>query len=410
MRGLRAPAVLTVALVVAALGALAAPAGAATVVVDTLGTGDYTAIQPALTAAAEDDTVLVLPGTYRGVRNRNLTFGTKNLVLVGRGGADSTIIDCQNTPATRGIYFSGGQDSTCIVDGFTIRNGHLTSAPQPGAGVRCESASPKLLNLIIKHNVNTTGFGGGLHCNNFASPVVRNVVFDGNYGYTGGGLYCNTNSMPVLHGVTFVDNYAVDEGGGACCLMGCDAMFIDVVFDGNTTAGNGGGFACFRSSPAIANAVFLENTAVDSGGAFYIQRWSYPIIANCTMSGNSASAGGAVCISESCDPTIVQSIIAFTGPGASTVRCDVGNPTITHCMVFGNAPGDSLCGQHDHNAFLDPLFCNVTTGDLTLASNSPCMPGQAGNPSDELVGALGSGCTSSPVRMTSWGRIKCLYR
>ena len=79
-------------------------------------------------------------------------------------------------------------------------------------------------------------------------------------------------------------------------------------------------------------------------------------------------------------------------------------------MVFGNAPGDSLCGQHDHNAFLDPLFCNVTTGDLTLASNSPCMPGQAGNPSDELVGALGSGCTRSPVRMTSWGRIKCLYR
>ncbi len=187
-------------------------------------------------------------------------------------------------------------------------------------------------------------------------------------------------------------------------------MFSDVVFDGNTSSDDGGGFACFRSSPAVANAVFFENTAVDSGGAIYIQRWSYPIITGCTLVGNSAAGGGAICVSEPCDPTITQSIIAFTEPGASTIVCGGGNPTFTRCVVFGNAPGDSLCGDHYDNAFLDPLFCNVTTGDLTLASNSPCLPGNAGNPSDALVGALGEGCTNSPVRATSWGRIKCLYR
>jgi len=392
---------------------LPALAGAATWTVDMNGTGDFTAIQPALTAAAEGDEIVVLPGTYTGADNRNL-FGsgyTKNVVLRSRDGAATTIIDCGGVAENRAINFNGGgQDSTCVVDGFTLRRGRLIQSGNPGAGIRCENASPKLVNLIIEDNTNVAGYGGGLHCNNYASPIVRDCVFEGNHAQAGGGLYCNTYSTPTLRDVTFVENHAVTHGGGAYCLQDCDAMFVDVVFEGNSSGHRGGGFACFRSSPAIANAVFLENTAADSGGAFYIQRWSYPIIANCTMSGNSAPVGGAICVSESCDPTITQSIIAFTGSGASTVRCGIGTPTVTNCIVFGNAPGDSLCGDHHDNAFLDPLFCNVLTGDLTLASNSPCLPGNPGNPADALVGALGEGCTLSPVQPSSWGRIKCLYR
>jgi parallel beta-helix repeat protein/predicted outer membrane repeat protein len=386
-------------------------AGAATWTVDVNGSGDFTAIQPALTAAGEGDVVLVLPGTYTGADNRNLSFGTKNLVLRGSGGAAATIIDCQNTGGTRGINFSGGgQDSTCVVEGFTIRRGRLVAAGAPGAGIRCENASPKLVGLVVEDNTNVASYGGGLHCNNFASPIVRDCVFEGNHAQAGGGIYCNTSAAPIVRGVSLVDNHAVTSGGGAYCGMDSDAMFVDVVFDGNSSGHKGGGFFCFRSSPAVAEAVFFENTAVDSGGAFYIQRASYPMITNCTMSGNSAPSGGAICVSEPCDPTVMQSVVAFTGPGASTIRCGGGNPTITRCVVFGNAPGDSLCGDHHDNAFLDPLFCNVLTGDLTLASNSPCLPGNAGNPSDALVGALGQGCVDSPVEAATWGRIKCLFR
>jgi hypothetical protein len=412
MRGLRAPTVLTVALVVAALGACA---GAATVVVDTLGTGDYTAIRPALTAAAEDDTVLVLPGTYTGPANRNL-FGlgyTKNVVLRSRDGALATIIDCGEVNGNRGINFiGGGQDSTCVVDGFTIMRGKFSTTDGGGTGIRCEmNASPTLRNLIIKGNNTSAANGGGLYCNNYASPIVRNVLFENNHAQAGGGLYCNMTSQPKLRGVTFRQNYAVTRGGGACCLAGCDAWFSDVVFEGNTTDRQGAGFACFESSPALMDVVFVGNAAHDYGGAIDIQDNCSPFFLNCTLSGNSAPEGGAIHVTGTSFPTITNSIVAFTGSGASTFYCDgTSTPTITKCVVFANAPGDSLCGDNYDNAFLDPLFCDVTTGDLTLASDSPCLPGSAQNPWGELVGALGQGCENSPVEPSSWGRIKCLFK
>jgi hypothetical protein len=415
MIGLPAPAALVVTFVLAALAALAAAAGAATIVVDVGGTGDYTAIQPALNAAAEGDIVLVLPGTYTGAENHNL-FGsgyTKNVVLRSRDGALATIIDCQSTGGTRGINFIGsGQDSTCVVDGFTIRNGRLTQSGVGGAGVRCEmSTSPKLVNLIIKDNNNVAGYGGGLYCNNNASPIVRNVLFEDNHAQAGGGIYCNMASQPRLRDVTFFQNHAVTRGGGACCLEDCDIWFSDVVFDENTTSGSGAGVACFRSSPVLVGAVLLDNDADDYGGAIDLQTYCSPFLVNCTLVGNSAPEGGAVHATGASYPTVTQSIIAFTRAGSSTFFCDgTSGPTITYCMVFANAPGDSLCGDHYDNAFLDPLFCNVTTGNLALASNSPCLPGNPGNPTDVLVGALGQGCVSSAVRPTSWGRIKCLYR
>ncbi len=410
------PAVLRLALAAAwALVALSAAAGAATIVVDLGGGGDYPAIQPALTAALEGDTVLVLPGTYTGADNRNLSFGVKNLVLLGRGGADSTIIDCGGTADNRGInFYNGGQDSTCVVDGFTIKSGKLIQSGYGGAGIRCEGpnpTSPKLVNLVIKSNINVAGYGGGLACVNHASPIVRNVLLEGNQAQSGGGLYCNMTAQPRMRDVTFLRNHSVTRGGGACCLEDCDAWFVNVVFDGNTTAGQGAGLACFRCSPALSHVVFVGNEADDYGGALYIQRDCSPFFTSCTLSGNSAPEGGAVYVTTTSYPTITQTIVAFTGAGSSTFFCDgTSEPTITDCMVFANAPGDSLCGDHYDNAFLDPLFCNVTTGDLTLASNSPCMPGNPGNPSDELVGALGSGCTNSPVRPTSWGSIKWLFK
>jgi len=410
----RAP-VAPVAHLLAAI-AFALPATAATWVVDVGGTGDFTAIQPALTAASEDDIVLVLPGTYTGADNRNLSFGTKNLVLRSRDGAATTIIDCQNTSGTRGIvFYNGGQDTTCVVDGFTIKRARLTEAGASGAGIRVEGLttppSPLLVNLIVRDNNNIASNGGGLYCNNGVAPVVRNVVFQNNHAQSGGGMYCNNNCAPHLSGVTFVENDAVTRGGGAYCGQGCDAWFMDVLFEENEAGDNGAGLACWKSSPALLRCVFVDNEATDYAGAMDFQTNCSPHIASCTLVGNGAPAGGAIYATGASYPTLTQSIVAFHGAGSSTFHCDgTSLPTVAYSVVFGNAAGDSLCGDHHDNAFVDPLFCNVLTGDLTLASDSPCLPGNPGNPADALVGALGQGCEDSPVEPSSWGRIKCLFR
>ena len=51
-------------MLVAVLLAIGAPCGAATIVVDPGGGGDFTEIQPAIDAAADGDTVLVKSGEY----------------------------------------------------------------------------------------------------------------------------------------------------------------------------------------------------------------------------------------------------------------------------------------------------------------------------------------------------------
>ena len=54
-----------------------------------------------------------------------------------------------------------------------------------------------------------------------------------------------------------------------------------------------------------------------------------------------------------------------------------------------------------------PLFCDVDGGDLTVASDTPCLPQ---NNTCELIGALGQGCGAVAVASRSWAGIKSLYR
>jgi len=76
--------------------------------------------------------------------------------------------------------------------------------------------------------------------------------------------------------------------------------------------------------------------------------------------------------------------------------------------VFANAGGDSLCGIHWENLFVNPSLCAPERGDYHLQEGSPCLPD--GNAWDELIGAYGAACSETVVRETSWGRIKSLYR
>ena len=88
-------------------------------------------------------------------------------------------------------------------------------------------------------------------------------------------------------------------------------------------------------------------------------------------------------------------------------------PLLVCCDIYGNAGGDwvdCIADQYgvDGNFSADPLFCDVTAGDLTLASESPCLPD--GNDCHVLIGAHGEGCEESPVKASSWGSIKAMFR
>ncbi|MBD3348448.1 MAG: hypothetical protein GF400_04535 [Candidatus Eisenbacteria bacterium] len=81
--------------------------------------GDVPTIGLALALASPGDTVLVAPGTYYV----NLEWPDKDgLKLLSQEGPAQTVLDGSGDVQVIGVYT--GVDTTTVISGFTIRNGH----------------------------------------------------------------------------------------------------------------------------------------------------------------------------------------------------------------------------------------------------------------------------------------------
>jgi hypothetical protein len=132
----------------------------------------------------------------------------------------------------------------------------------------------------------------------------------------------------------------------------------------------------------------------------------------CTFVGNSAESGAAV--AGSCLlMTLDRCLVAFNARGAA-IR-DVYAPQITCCDIYGNVGGDWVgeIAQFlgiDGNISADPLFCDPGAWDYRLGLDSPCAPFSPPNPECDRIGAWPVGCGPTPIRSSTWGRIKTMFR
>lgn len=141
----------------------ATPAAGATLVVDDDGTYDavgngcdgadvaYTAIQAAITAAVDGDTVFVCPGTY----NENQILLNKALTVQGSG-ADVTIIDGGGgfgLPSSQfGTVRITPTTGNAVFDGFTVQNPRATTSMTAlRVGVTVASSQP--VTITVSNNV-----------------------------------------------------------------------------------------------------------------------------------------------------------------------------------------------------------------------------------------------------------------
>ena len=95
-----------------------------------------------------------------------------------------------------GDYVKGSRLVQCIVE--------YGGQPYPGSpkefqggAIHCRKSSPYLCDLIIRYNLSSQG--GGIYCHEFASPYVKNCLFEENEAAeAGGGLACFFYSNAVV--------------------------------------------------------------------------------------------------------------------------------------------------------------------------------------------------------------------
>ena len=339
---------------------------------------EYPNIQDAIEAVRDGDTVLVADGTYAGPGNRDIEFYGKGCLVKSENGPESTIINCQGSvpDARRGFYFHGGEDSSSVLNGFTIMYGYAHSS---GGGIYCAS-SPLIINCKI--TLCEAGFGGGglaIVGNSF--PEIRSCEFTANYSTDfGGALYCASSVLMV--DCVFENNSSFNRGAGAG-FQYAEGIISGCIFRDNFCV-QGAGVACMSTDSLIfENCEFINNETDASAGAMYCQI-SSPILRDCRFDGNSTDGLGALLCEYESSPTLIGCIFdgnESLGGAGVTFGLDC-YPTIIGCVFDGNecsvGPGGGLQLSESGGIIANNLFIGNTAnngGAIALYDSSPIIRG-----------------------------------
>jgi parallel beta-helix repeat protein len=383
------------------------------------GTGDAPTIADALERAQPGDTILLLPGTFSGLGNRDINVPVAPLVITSQAGAEQTVIDCSGSDEYYGFYFSGAHDTNTVVEGVTVTHAEK-------GGVACyDGSKPLVQRCVITDNDYLGGWhGGGIICEANSAPLVRDCVISDNTGDPhGGGVYCRSSS-PRLVRCTITGNTAIQDGGGVTSMNSSHPVLEGCTIEGNTAGSEGGGVFAIMGSASLEDCFVIGNTAQDGGGGVFsgtngvlsilgtvvagndggplgggVYSAMNMTMTRCTIVGNRAASYGAgiECLYGT-QNSVRESIIAFNRErqGVYTV---IGTLNIRCCDVYGNEGGEYGGSTADqtgtYNISADPLFCDPGAGDYHLAATSPVLS-PPHTSCGASMGALGVRCGDAP--------------
>lgn len=261
-------------------------------------------------------------------------------------------------PGNKNLHFPGGSNFTlrseggsddCIID--------LEHSGQAFFLVIDETPQAVIQGFTIRNGLSS--MGGAIYLHHMSEVTISRCVFEANTSTgAGGAILADTETSPTL---------------------------IDCRFTGNTAATDGGALAFFNdsSSPRIIDCELTNNTAGGDGGAIFLFGNDSVDVTNTTIAGNIAGGqGGGLFNLGISDVTITSSILwgnsgnQIDGPGGATA---------TFTDVQGSWPGTG-------NLDADPLFVDLSAGDVRLLGGSPAI--DAGDPAPPALppfDALGFG-------------------
>jgi hypothetical protein len=248
----------------------------------------------------------------------------------------------------------GGYDPT-----FTDRDpvAYPTVVDGGGAGhvIACENGDHTLVDGFVVRNAGPSSYGIYL---GHAEAAIRNCDVGGCWV----GIAVEYEHGTPAEGIPVVERCTLCGNTGVGILVshsGHDA--VEVMW--NVVAGNGGAGIVSVDSPTR----MVHNTIVENEG-----------------SGGIEITGG--------EAVVKSNIVALNlGHG---ILCASGDPVIDHNDIWENTVGGYVgCAAGPHDIALDPVFCDLPGGDLSVHASSPVLgAGEYG----EDIGALGVGCPVGP--------------
>ena len=371
------------------------------------GTGDFTVIQDGINAAINGDTILVHPGIYYeniNITDKIITLGSLFLTSGDSIFIAQTIIDGNNLDST--VKFWDINDTICILNGFTIRNGN---AVINGGGIYCYYSSPQILNCIITENYSDP-YGGGIYCDHSNPVLINNNIYNNNAYHSGGGIACKYSS-PVLNNNHINSNSTYIGKGGCIYFYGSSPAIKNCTISDNVSSS--GGTISFLYSPgySLINNTIKSNIAT-SGGGLYFHGQSNGVVINNLIVNNHASYGGGALFSSNSHPDLINNTISNNiadSRGGGLLFTSNNHSNIFNTIIYGNEAeiGEQIClnssgsdpnfyysdienglngfgftgtasiedydGEYENNIMLNPLFVEPETGNFRLLEYSPCI-------------------------------------
>jgi hypothetical protein len=139
------------------------------------------------------------------------------------GGGTNRVIEMQNA-------------STCLIDGFVIRNGRAMTAATglDGGGARVDGRNLIFENLVIMDN-DAGNNGGGMLTAGVFNLMIKNSIFFNNQATNGGGIWIGSGDNLLLVNVLF-NNNQTNGGNGNAIFVNPDPYNVKII--NNTISGN----------------------------------------------------------------------------------------------------------------------------------------------------------------------------
>jgi len=304
---------LSLSLVIGALGALGAPSFSDTLLVP----AEFATIQAAIDASLDGDVVLVSPGVYV----ETIEFLGRAIHVTSVEGPASTILEAD--PDDSVVVFSQGEGRDSVLEGFTVRGGHgrcVTGPENPGVfggGILIVGSSPTITgNRITGNRLDAAcgdlpQSGGGIAVLDAgAAPAILGNVIDFNEltdgRGTGAGLYIGNATAPEVTDNVIAHNTTdtLDEpfGGGIYCFFGSEPRITGNVIEANE-AQLGGGISLYICGGWIEDNDIRDNVAV-LGGGLRARQATATVLEN-RITGNQAGSGAGVYTTNGLEPTLL---------------------------------------------------------------------------------------------------------